>query len=176
MSPCPLVSAGIPSLITVEIRDQAEELMRIYRGISMDTRTGALAEEISRIWQVGAQEVGLLTGELRVWPPSDADEELCADYIHARDTNELRSNQSMRIQARKKLKVTDAYGHCDGCHENDTELFRRAWRDNDGAMFTVGMCRACEGRKSENYQSSKNSGLPVGAAWLHSTGYEKKKT
>ena len=174
-SMCPPASAGIPPLITVEIRDEAEELMRTYREISMDTCTGALAEEISRIWQVGVKEVALLLGELKAWPPSDADDKLRADYIHALDANELRCHQSMRIQARKELKATDAYGHCDGCHQNDKDLFRRAWRDNDGAMFPVGICRACEGRTVENYQSSKNSGLLVGAVWLHSTSDEKKK-
>ena len=89
----------------------------------MDTCTGALAEEISRIWQVGVKEVALLLGKLKAWPPSDADDELRADYIHARDTNGLRCHQSMRTQARKEFKATDAYGHCDGCHQNDKELF-----------------------------------------------------
>ena len=172
----PPASAGIPPLITVEIYDEAEELMRTYRGISMDTCTGALAEEISRIWEVGVKEVALLMGELKAWPPSYADEKLRADYIHARDANELQCNQSMRIQARQELKATDARGHCDFCHRNDKELFEHAWCENDGVTCLVGMCRACEGRKSENYQSSKNSGLPVGAVWLHSSSDQKKKT
>ena len=141
----------------------------------MDACMGALAEEISRIWQVGVTEIALSVEELKAWPPSDEDDGLRADYTHARDTNELRCHQSMRIQARKELKATDAYGHCDGCHQNDKELFRRTWRDNDGAMFAVGICRGCECRKSEKYQSSKNSGLPVGAVWLHNSRNGKRK-
>ena len=58
-STSPPASAGIPPLITAERRDEAEELIRTYRGISMDTCTGALAEEISRIWQVGVKEIAL---------------------------------------------------------------------------------------------------------------------
>ena len=75
----------------------------------MDACMGALAEEISRIWQVGVKEIALSVEELKAWPPSDEDDGLRADYTHARDTNELRCHQSMRIQARKELKACLLY-------------------------------------------------------------------
>ena len=172
----PPASAGIPPLINVEICDEDEELIQTYTGISMDACMGALAEDVACTWQVGVKEIALSAEEVKAWPPGDEDGELRADYIHARDSNELRGQQSIRIRARKVLTATDSHGHCDVCHQNHKELFRRTWRDNDGANLDVGICRFCEGRKAEMYQSSKNSGLPVGAVWLHSSRNGKRKT
>ena len=65
----------------------------------MDVRMGELAEETACIWQVGVKEIELFLEEFKAWPPSDEDDGLRADYILARDNEQLWCDQSMRIQA-----------------------------------------------------------------------------